>query len=63
MKIFILSVVLLIACTSATFKDKKMETSAHPQTIYEFKVPSIDGGTIDFEKYKGKKILVVNTAS
>jgi glutathione peroxidase len=26
-------------------------------------VESIDGGTIDFSKFKGKKILIVNTAS
>jgi len=32
-------------------------------SIHSFKVESIDGGTIDFSKYKGKKILVVNTAS
>lgn len=32
-------------------------------SIYEFKVPSLTGGTIDFSKYKGKKILIVNTAS
>ncbi|MBL7697218.1 MAG: glutathione peroxidase [Chitinophagaceae bacterium] len=32
-------------------------------SIYEFKVPSLDGGTIDFSEYKGKKILIVNTAS
>jgi glutathione peroxidase len=32
-------------------------------TIYKFKVKSIEGGTIDFSKFKGKKILVVNTAS
>lgn len=32
-------------------------------SIYEFKVASLDGGTIDFSKYKGKKILIVNTAS
>jgi len=31
--------------------------------IYKFKVESLDGGTIDFKKYKGKKILIVNTAS
>lgn len=31
--------------------------------IYSFKVKSIDGGTIDFAKFKGKKILIVNTAS
>ena len=34
-----------------------------PDTIYKFKVTSLDGGTIDFSKFKGKKILVVNTAS
>lgn len=32
-------------------------------SIYQFKVSSLDGGTIDFSQYKGKKILVVNTAS
>jgi glutathione peroxidase len=32
-------------------------------TIYDFKVPSLEGGSIDFSAYKGKKILVVNTAS
>jgi glutathione peroxidase len=31
--------------------------------IYQFKVPSIDTGTIDFSQFKGKKILIVNTAS
>jgi glutathione peroxidase len=32
-------------------------------TIYDFKVPSLDGKSIDLAKYKGKKILIVNTAS
>ena len=32
-------------------------------SIHSFKVKSIDGGMIDFAKYKGKKILVVNVAS
>lgn len=32
-------------------------------SIYDFKVPALDGGTIDFSAFKGKKILVVNTAS
>ena len=31
--------------------------------IYQFKVTSLDGKKIDFAKYKGKKILIVNTAS
>ncbi len=32
-------------------------------SIHSFKVKSIEGGTIDFSSFKGKKILVVNTAS
>lgn len=31
--------------------------------IYGFKVESIDGKTIDLSTFKGKKILIVNTAS
>lgn len=32
-------------------------------SIYEFKVPGLEGNTIDFSAYKGKKIMIVNTAS
>lgn len=32
-------------------------------SIYDFKVTGLDGKEIDFSNYKGKKILVVNTAS
>src|SRR4051812_43128506 len=32
-------------------------------SIYKFKVDGLEGGTIDFSKYKGKKIMIVNTAS
>ncbi|MFZ9877522.1 MAG: glutathione peroxidase [Chitinophagaceae bacterium] len=32
-------------------------------SIYQFSVPALDGNTIDFSAYKGKKILIVNTAS
>lgn len=32
-------------------------------SIYDFKVPGLEGGSIDFSKFKGKKILIVNTAS
>ena len=32
-------------------------------SIYDFKVAALDGSTIDFAKFKGKKILIVNTAS
>ena len=33
------------------------------KSIYEFKVPGLDGKTINFKKFKGKKIMIVNTAS
>ena len=33
------------------------------KSIYDFKVEALDGQTIDFSKFKGKKILIVNTAS
>ncbi len=41
------------------------ENSSNLQTksIYDFKVESLDGGEIDFADFKGKKILIVNTAS
>src|SRR5450432_256643 len=32
-------------------------------SIYDFKVTGLDGSSIDLSKYKGKKILIVNTAS
>jgi len=39
------------------------KADAIPQSIYGFKVESLTGGTIDFSQFKGKKILIVNTAS
>ena len=41
----------------------KTTTKIIGKSIYDFKVEGLEGGTIDFSKYKGKKILVVNTAS
>lgn len=32
-------------------------------SIYDFKVPGLDGQDIDFAQFKGKKIMIVNTAS
>lgn len=39
------------------------ELAAQFKSIYDFKVESLEGGSIDLSKYKGKKILIVNTAS
>lgn len=67
MKLLIAALVF-VACTSATGKDTNQmktedEITVSPKTIYDFSIKSVDGGTIDFSKYKGKKILIVNTAS
>lgn len=45
--------------TSATNSNKVMEK----QSIYQFKVTDLSGNEFDFASVKGKKILVVNTAS
>jgi glutathione peroxidase len=34
-----------------------------PKSIYDFKVTALDSSIIDFAQFKGKKILIVNTAS
>ncbi|MFI5196897.1 MAG: glutathione peroxidase, partial [Chitinophagales bacterium] len=34
-----------------------------PKSIYDFKVTALDGSIIDFSQFRGKKILIVNTAS
>jgi len=41
----------------------RTSTVVKETSIYQFKVPGLLGGTIDFSKFKGKKILVINTAS
>jgi glutathione peroxidase len=37
--------------------------AAGPTSVYEFKVQGLDGKGIDLSSFKGKKILIVNTAS
>lgn len=54
-KILLIAGVILF---TSFFSPTKKATS-----IYKFKVEALDGGKIDFKKYKGKKILIVNTAS
>src|ERR1700712_2325186 len=34
-----------------------------PSSVYEFKLKTIDGDPFSLAKYKGKKVLIVNTAS
>lgn len=38
-------------------------TTIAPSSVYEFTMTSIDGNPINFSKYKGKTLLIVNVAS
>lgn len=40
-----------------------LAVSLEGPAIYDFKVAGLDGNEIDFSAYKGKKIMIVNTAS
>jgi len=55
-------VIFSFAFFCSSFISKPID-SVQTQTIYDFKVPSLNGGTIDFADFKGTKILIVNTAS
>ena len=40
-----------------------MVTTTGQKSIYDFKMNSLEGKEIDFSKYKGKNLLIVNVAS
>ena len=48
---------------TAMTNETPVTASAPTQSVYDFKVEALDGSTISFADYKGKKILIVNTAS
>lgn len=66
------SILLLWSCqnnaqtktvSTTTEKNTKMNTETKAETIYQFTVTDLYGKSFDFSSLKGKKILVVNTAS
>jgi glutathione peroxidase len=66
-KLLITAAVLVSCAAQSNTPNMTNEVSATApvatQSIYDFKVAALDGGTIDFASFKGKKILIVNTAS
>ena len=63
---------ILISCAAnstshetalSSTKESIMNDNDTTKNIYGFKVEGLTGGNIDFSSFKGKKILVVNTAS
>lgn len=51
-----------VAETPVATWDEETEQD-EPKSIYDFKVESIDGETVDLSKYKGKTVLLINVAS
>jgi glutathione peroxidase len=46
------------------FLTAKLRTKqALPQSVYDFKLKTLAGEVVDFEKFRGKQLLIVNTAS
>lgn len=63
--IFLLSITAFLqSCMNQKSEVSQQKTAENMgKTIYDYKVESLDGGEINFADFKGKKILVVNTAS
>jgi len=62
--LFILSLsVILFWNSSAQTHKNKSKNSMEKQTIYQFKVQDLSGKEFDFASLKGKKVIIVNTAS
>lgn len=61
------SALLLFSCKNeAQNKNQaqnKTEMAIEKQNIYQFKVEDLSGNTFDFATLKGKKVMIVNTAS
>lgn len=62
-------VLSLVACQQNSAQNKKSATpneknkAMNKQSIYQFKVTDLSGKEFDFASLKGKKVMIVNTAS
>lgn len=64
----ILLLIIFVVITLAliySYQKVKTQSSANTQSFYDesFEVKDIDGNPIDFQSFKGKKLLIVNVAS
>lgn len=69
-KILFLFAIIAFACTSGIQKEKPdnsqittLEQLLMEKSIYDFKMKDINGELVDFSKFKGQKLLLVNVAS
>ena len=54
---------LIIGITVIMFFFKNHATADYEKVFFDFKIDSIAGEKIDFQEYKNKVVLLVNTAS
>ena len=54
---------LIIGVTITMFFFKSSSNANYEEIFYDFKINSISGDIIDLNDYRGKPVLVVNTAS
>jgi glutathione peroxidase len=53
----------LFACKEIKTKPENSTAVHSGHSFYDFTMKSLDGKEIDFKQFKGKKVLIVNTAS
>jgi glutathione peroxidase len=65
MKKLFAAILILTSCGFNSISSRPDETEApvNAPSIYDFKMKSITGEEISFDRYKGKKVLIVNVAS
>lgn len=59
----ILAVMSLAAFLSGKLKASQKAEVPDVQSVYDFKMRALDGTEVDFSRFRGKKLLIVNTAS
>jgi glutathione peroxidase len=64
-KLIAVTSTIIVTMGIAAFLTDQSPGKSKPATgsIYDFKIKALDGKEIDFSQYKGKKLLIVNTAS
>ena len=58
-----IAVSITMACARVETRPQTMDAKTENSAFYSFKMKTIDGAEFDFSKLKGKKVLLVNTAS
>lgn len=61
--IFLLAAAAFVQSCTNHKQEISRDKNTAMKSIHDFKVESLDGNEIDFADFKGKKILIVNTAS